>query len=146
MIKDLSSEYKMALQEFLDGGGEAALKDAYSLGRQALDQGIGVLELASAHHQALIALPRKVRIIKQASEFLAECLSPFEMAQRGYRESIAALNFLNDMLEDEVEKRTHAMRVSEERYRSLIEISPDAITMTDLDGFVLLCNQQSAQM
>ncbi len=153
MIKNLSKEYRAALKDFLAGGGEAALKDAYSLGRQALEQGIGVLDIAAVHHQALIVLlgsldisSQRTRLVKQTSKFLAECLSPFEMAQRGFRESIAALNFLNEMLEAEVEKRTQAMRATEERYHTLIEISPDAITLTDLDGKVILCNQQSAQL
>lgn len=153
MIKNLSKEYQSALKDFLAGGGETSLESAYMLGRQALEQSIGVLDIAAAHHKALIALldrpeasTHETRIIKQASKFLAECLSPFEMAQRGFRESIAALNFLNEMLEDQVEKRTQAMRASEELYRTLIEISPDAITMTDMSGKVILCNQQSAQL
>lgn len=154
MTKDLSREYQAALKDFLAGGGEASLKDAYLLGRQALEQGVGVLDLADIHHQALLALlgrpdapARNTRkIIKQAGGFLAECLSPFEMAHRGLRENIAALNFLNEMLEDEIEKRTQEIRVTEERYRTLTEVSPDSITMTDLQGQIILCNQQSAHL
>ena len=153
MIKNLSKEYRSALKDFLQGGGETALENAYLLGRQALEQGIGILDIASTHHQVLATLFEKLtgdtshpQLAKQAGKFLAECLSPFEMAQRGFRESIASLNFLNNMLEDEVEKRTRAMRISEERYRTLIDISPDAITMTDLEGKVALCNHLSAQL
>jgi PAS domain S-box-containing protein len=123
------------------------------LGRQALEQGIGVLDIAAVHHQVLLKLldrpeaeTQKTQVINQASKFLAECLSPFEMAQRGFRESIAALNFLNEMLEEQVDKRTQAMRVSEERYRTLIEISPDAIMLTDLQWKMILCNQQCAHL
>jgi PAS domain S-box-containing protein len=39
-----------------------------------------------------------------------------------------------------------ALRESEERYRKLIEISPDAITMTDLEGDFLHINQQAVRM
>jgi PAS domain S-box-containing protein len=157
MIENLSKEYRLALKDFLAGGGETALENAYLLGRQALDQGIGVLDVAAVHHQVLIALllhhgdtssvsSDDIQIIRNAEKFLVECLSPFEMAQRGFRESITGLNKLNEKLEDEVEQRTQAMRVSEKRYRSLIEISPDAIMVTDFEGKVVLCNKQSAQL
>src|SRR5258707_10293946 len=117
---DLSKEYRSALKDFLAGDGEAALKQAYWLGRQALEREIGVLDIAACHHQALTPLlsradasPQQRRmIIQQAGDFLAECLSPFEMAQRGFRESIAQLNSLNSRLESEVEKRTQALRES----------------------------------
>jgi PAS domain S-box-containing protein len=39
-----------------------------------------------------------------------------------------------------------ARHESEERYRSLVETSPDSIVLTDLDGTIVLCNQQSAQL
>ena len=37
-----------------------------------------------------------------------------------------------------------ALRESEEHYRSLVEASPDAITLTDLGGEILMCNQRAA--
>jgi PAS domain S-box-containing protein len=155
IINEISKEYEAILKDFIAEGGEAWLKEAYSLGRQALDQGIDILDITAAHHQALITLlsspeasstQRARVIVKQAGKFLAECLSAFEMAQRGFREIIVTLNQLNEALEDKVEQRTQAMRASEERYRTLIEISPDAITVTDLQGKVILCNQQSLDL
>jgi PAS domain S-box-containing protein len=38
------------------------------------------------------------------------------------------------------------LRESEQRYRNLVETSPDGISLTDLDGRVLLANRQVAQM
>ena len=38
------------------------------------------------------------------------------------------------------------LREAEAKYRSLVETSPDMITMTDVQGNVMLCNQQAARL
>jgi len=151
---DRKEGYTNALRDYLNGAGENALEEAYMLGRRALEQGTSAMDMAIIHHEALSTLLQnagtsldmdqtKLRMA-QAGKFLAECLSPFEMAQRGFQETIAALKTLNEHLEDEVRLRTQALSESEERYRTLIQISPDGITVTDLKGQITLSNQQAA--
>jgi signal transduction histidine kinase len=82
----------------LSGGGEDALLRAYELGRHALVQGGGVLEMAALHQEALVTALLEMlapvdsrRIARRASEFFAEALAAFEMSQRGVAEANAIL-------------------------------------------------------
>lgn len=104
-LQDFKSEYIFALESYLTEGGEVALQAAYELGRKALGFESGLLVVTEVHHHALHAVltrtnPEKsLRIFEEATDFLSECLSPFEMAQRGFQESIAVLNTLNKALQ-----------------------------------------------
>ena len=51
-----------------------------------------------------------------------------------------------EALEAERKQIEEALRESEELYRTLVEISPCAITLTDLDGKILFCNRQAARL
>jgi PAS domain S-box-containing protein len=125
---ELLDRYTAALEEYLSGGGEAALQRAYELGRRGLADGLGVLEMVAIHHQAMVrvlasaddALPRA---IAAAGQFLAESLSPFEMTHRGYREANTAL------------------QTSEKRYRELFENANDVVFTTDLAGELTSVNR-----
>jgi len=112
----LLRQYTHALEDHLAGGGETALQEAYELGRRALAEGLGVLDLASVHYEALMTmlLQRSVTedftpTVKSAANFFAESLSPFEMTHRGYREANIALRHLNEMLEEEAKRIAHAL-------------------------------------
>lgn len=105
-MTDLGDRYRQALTHYVAGNGEVASLEAYELGRQALADRHGVIELAAIHSEAVIAIlsePESAQqaagLLKQASEFFAECISPFEMAQRGYREVNATLQQLNEALQ-----------------------------------------------
>src|SRR5574341_202261 len=145
--------YMNALKDYLGAGQEASLEAAYMLGRKALDRGLGILDIVALHQRASMEVLPGLGVSDElpsrfasSLNFFAEALSPFEMAQRGFQDSVAALKALNEQLEAEVESRTRALQDSEAQYRNLVEISPDAITVTELNGIVLLCNQQAAEM
>jgi len=110
-MSPLIHEYSTALASYLTGDGEPALRRAYEFGRSALRGGLGVLEIALLHHQSLQLLTPKTRgpathrpRLKTAGEFLAESLSVYEMAFRGFKEKNAALRHLNDVLEKEARR------------------------------------------
>lgn len=96
----LGRAYTAAFSDYLSTGGEEALNEAYELGRRAADEGIGILDLVSLHHDALATafFPRQkemVAPVTRASEFLAEAVSLLEMALQGYREANQTLQRQN---------------------------------------------------
>jgi signal transduction histidine kinase len=112
---NLESLYGEALEDYLAGGGEGALRGAYEVGRLALASKVGLLDLAALHHSALMRIlaghgrdEMRARL-NAASQFFTECLSPYEMSQRGYRDAVAALHLLNETLEKEVKRIAHTV-------------------------------------
>lgn len=102
----LSRLYAAGLKKFLAGEEEAVLAKGYELGRQAIARGLGVLDVARLHQQALETAVRPVappgnwtRRVRTAGTFFLESLSPFEVTHRGFRETNVHLQRLNATLE-----------------------------------------------
>src|SRR5882762_9178116 len=109
-------EYRSSLREYAAGGGEPALGRAYELGRRALTEQRSLVEMASLHHQAVVALvcdaetgKRREELLLSSAEFLAECLSPYEMAHRGFQDAVKALRQLNETLGEEIKRIAYAV-------------------------------------
>src|SRR6195256_6126946 len=109
-------EYRSSLREYAAGGGEVALGRAYELGRRALTEQKSLVEMASLHHQAVVVLvggaeneKRREELLRASGEFLAECLSPYEMAHRGFQDAVKALRQLNETLEEEIKRIAYAV-------------------------------------
>src|ERR1700745_1914185 len=114
--ESFGDEYRSCLQEYAAGRGEAALARAYELGRRALTEQKSLVEMASLHHQAVLAMVRDVEnekrreeLVLASGEFLAECLSPYEMAHRGFQDAVKALRQLNEVLEEEIKRIAYAV-------------------------------------
>ncbi len=108
-------EYRSAFGECTQRGGEAALGRAYELGRRAINEKKSLMEIVALHHQVLYKMlanargPRQQELLAAATEFLAEALSPYEMAHRGVQDAIVALRRLNETLEEEIKRIAHAV-------------------------------------
>jgi two-component system sensor histidine kinase UhpB len=129
----LGKEHEEALRDYLGGSGERALKRAYELGRQALFDGLGVLEMARLHHGALlrlspVAASEWARTIKRAGRLFVESLTPFEMTHRGFQEANTALT------------------ASEEQYRELFENANDMVFTADLEGNLTSLNHAGERL
>jgi len=113
----LEKDYREALHEHLTQPSETTLERAYEMGRAALQERLGVLELAQVHLEAAraeaaaaesnghLARERAVR----TEQFLLESLTPFEMTHRAFREATVALRKLNERVEDEAKRIAHAL-------------------------------------
>jgi len=113
---ELAAQYRRALEDYLDGAGETALARAYELGRKAVADGLGVLEMAALHHEALRASVRRLAAVEDRAKateaahgFLIESLSPFEMTHRAFREATAVLRRLHERLEEEAKRIAHSL-------------------------------------
>jgi signal transduction histidine kinase len=108
-MEALDREYMLALEKFLEAGDEIALSRAYELGRRAMIDGLGVLDMAIFHRVALqlLVLPASAAdremFADRAADFFHELLSPFEMSLRGYRAANEELRRLNDDLQRQKE-------------------------------------------
>lgn len=112
-------DYLAALEAYLRSGDELTLSGAYQLGRHAIGNGLGVLDMAVLHRGAvdviLAAKPphEQARLTSTAADFFTELLSPFEMSFRGYRAA-------NEELHRQAEQLRTANETVELRNASLL--------------------------
>ena len=110
------AEYCSALEDYARQGSEGALRRAYELGRRGIGEKKSLMELASLHHRALHSLLDTVtdaslrqNLFTSAGQFLAETVSPYEMAQLAVRDAITALRQVNETLEAEIKRVAYAV-------------------------------------
>lgn len=125
--KRFEEQYRTSLRLFTRGGGEAALQQAYELGRQAIEAQESLLDLAAVHHKALSDLVSESNgsgssadLVRAGSQFLAEGLSLYEMEHRGFQDALRALHRLNETLEEEIKRIAYA--VHDDASQSLVAI------------------------
>src|SRR5258707_9481426 len=105
-VRRLSPQYAATLHRYLVRQEEAFLQQAYELGRKAIASGLGVLDMARIHQQALASClsragsaEKTTGALKAAETFFMETLSPFEAAHRGFRGANLELRQANEALQ-----------------------------------------------
>lgn len=162
----LVRNYRRALQAHVLLGDEESLQVAYELGRKALNEGLGVVDVARLHQDALVAMVAKrppvadVRWARAVETFLMETLSAFEVAHRGFRDACDRLGRLNETLKErheelavtvtklahEIARRKNAQELlqeSELKFRSVVESAQDGILTVDQRGRLVAVNRRA---
>jgi PAS domain S-box-containing protein len=138
----IAEEYARALEAYLAGAGEAALAQAYDVGRKAVNVGIGVVEIAMVHHEALQQIAGNESasgpvMISLAAQFLAESLSPFEMTLRAYQANARLLG-----LSETLAVRNAEIDRAREQLRSILDATTALIYLKGADGVYLFVNEE----
>lgn len=87
-LERLVLDYRIAFLRYLPRREEAALTAAYALGREALADGVSLLDLVRVHHQVLAESLEPARpgeypnVVSVGGTFFAEVVAAYEMAQR----------------------------------------------------------------
>ncbi len=138
----LQERYLDALEAYVRSQEERALLDAYELGRQIMDSAGGVLDLSAVHQEAMEAVMRRTRagrprelVARRCHEFLDEALSPFEMAQRGFREANVRLLGVNTQLAHQ-----------SAQLAAVIASINDGLVVADSEGAVTAANEQATDL
>src|SRR5919202_33622 len=92
-LRRLHQDYAAAFLGYLARRDESGLRAAYELGRNAVSDPVGLLNLVHVHHEVLVSVLRTARTPEEvqdignaAAAFLIEALTSFQMTQRGYLE------------------------------------------------------------
>jgi len=132
---------------------EMALHKANEIGRKALENGLGVLDMVEINQEVLYrtlcpqrSLEECWQIINATEMFFKESLASFEMTHRGYQEANTELRQLNQTLEQKVVERTQALHESEKKYRLLIETMNDGLCVVDENRLITFINHKIFDM
>ena len=132
---DRLERYTANLREYLEKGGEFPLKKAYELAREAMAGGVGVLEVAALHHEAMALLMQgavrteaELHRVAAAETVFVESLTPFEMTHRAFKESNIALRRLNDRLEEEATRIAHALHAEASQLLFSAHLALDSVS------------------
>src|SRR6201999_2631279 len=105
-----------------------------------MDSAGGVLDLSAVHQDAMEAVMHRLRAarprelaVRRCHEFLDEALSPFEMAQRGFREANMRLTSVNAQLAHQ-----------SAQLGAVIASINDGLVVADSEGAVTAANQRAA--
>jgi PAS domain S-box-containing protein len=145
-LETLALAYASALSKYVSGAGEAALAEAYALGRHATAQGIGILDMVTVHHEALLGLMSQLPAaapspLPLAAQFFNESLSPFEMSLRAHQANARLLG-----LSETLAQRNAEIDRARDQLQMILDATTAVIYLKDSDGRYVFVNRQFEQV
>lgn len=145
---DISKQYQQALKRYLSNqDAEEPLHEAYELGREALENDVGLLDLTNIHHDALktdLEDGIDAAVLKQklflAGRFLDEVLSPFEMSRLGSHDANVALRRLYEVLETEAKRIAHILHDESGQILATVYLELAEIKRNSSDDVIMKVN------
>ena len=130
MLAALDARCTDALREHLELGSERTLHDAYELARRAVEEGLGLVDMASMLHRSYRAAAGARALTPAALErfesFVLECFSPFEMEYRGARDATRALRRINERGEENVRRIAYELHDTAGQILTTVHFALDA--------------------
>jgi hypothetical protein len=90
-LNRLRLDYAPLMLRYLTQQDESGLKSAYELGREAMGESVGLLDVIRVHNKVFLGVLATVRdvdearsIAQAASLLLIDLVAAFEMSQRGF--------------------------------------------------------------
>jgi len=118
-----------ALREHLAVGSERTLHDAYELARRAVEEGLGLVDMAAMLHRsyrAAAVLGNGAVALERFESFALECFSPFEMEYRGARDATRALRRINERGEENVRRIAYELHDTAGQILTTVHFALDA--------------------
>ena len=142
---DLALRYDAGIAHYVASGDrDGALAEAFGLGREAIDAGLGILDVCAIHRDALFPIlvgsaPELLaRTSERTSEFFTEALAPFDMVNRGFRETNAEIVNLNQEMQRQVEELR--------QLAAIVEAADDAIHTIGPENTILSWNPAAERL
>ena len=131
-----------ALRGHLERGDEQTLHQAYEIARRGVEEGLGLLDMASMLLKAWrsVAQPRTDRpadggpspgwqapdALERFEAFALECFSPFEMKYRGARDATRALRRMNERGEENMRRIAYELHDTAGQLLATVHFALDA--------------------
>jgi signal transduction histidine kinase len=119
-----------ALSAHLARGDESTLHEAYELARHAVEEGLGLVDMASmllrAWRAASLSNGDLPTALERFEAFALECFSPFEMEYRGARDATRALRRINERGEENVRRIAYELHDSAGQMLTTVHFALDA--------------------
>jgi PAS domain S-box-containing protein len=136
------------IRNVIETGEMAEMEQLYHFGPQEVWLSVRSIPLRDQQGQvtSVMGVCRNITARKRAEEALQKAN---ERLERRVEERTAKLTQANEELQRQIEERmlaVEALRESEETYRTLVETSPDAVIMLDLQGKVTLASQRAVEL